>query len=807
MGHTSRVATVGVFEDNEITTFDSEEVEVRLDDLIEKSSELPNYDSLRLMYPCGHSYGIQRAEFSPNGKFVFTVGFDQTIRVWSLETGMELQVLSGYSSWGLRTNVNADGTRILARDMYGANVRDVASGNVLQSFNIFSEVGGITSISPDGNLLVSDELGMGNARSFEENTVSIWDVLSGSELKVLSGHTQDVSSADFSADGKLVFTTSLDTTARIWDVGTGKQLQVFKGHKDLVQTIRLASNGSLALTASLDNTARLWNVNDGQQLQVLSGHKGPVMSASFSIDEKLIITTSKDSTARLWDSKTGNVLKVFSTNCSVSFPAKFSQNGHYAIIKDDNNNLIVYDVTADKDYRVEITNNEQGSFIVVSPNAERVLFSMLDGAVKVLDIFGEMQVSLLNDQLVGSRSITIGPDGNSVLTADENRVARIWKLNSGHELQKFIGHESSVSSAIFSPDGKRVLTVAGNIPYVKTDKQIYSDNTARIWDATTGTEIYKFSGHRLGLYDAMFSNDGGKLFTLGYDSTARIWNAATGEKINVFSADSIDSKLNILDRKEKYIICGGDSLMMIWDVENEKQLHTISFNNFFPIDNATLSSDEKWLISNGSGTVILWNVLTGKQVQVYSENINRILSTSFNLDSKYFLIVDEYNCRIMDVINGKELKSIPSGYGLQYESAIFSSDGRLVITLQSDNSCRIYDLAAGKFQVIANFKNTIYNAIVTLDGKYLITTDNSQTMVTCLKTGVLIYTRVEFSGGDWLLFDEQNRFDGSARAIEKVYFVRGLEELNSNELRKNHYTPGLAQIRINEIDALNVNRN
>ena len=44
------------------------------------------------------------------------------------------------------------------------------------------------------------------------------------------------------------------------------------------------------------------------------------------------------------------------------------------------------------------------------------------------------------------------------------------------------GHDDSVVSAAFSPDGKRVVTAS-------------EDNTARIWDAATGREIVALKGH------------------------------------------------------------------------------------------------------------------------------------------------------------------------------------------------------------------------------------------------------------------------------------------------------------------------
>jgi WD40 repeat protein len=68
-----------------------------------------------------------------------------------------------------------------------------------------------------------------------------------------------------------------------------------------------------------------------------------------------------------------------------------------------------------------------------------------------------------------------------------------------------------VWSAAFSPDGTRVITAS-------------QDRTARIWDAASGREIAILRGHDNWVVHAAFSPDGSRAVTASRDKTARVWN-------------------------------------------------------------------------------------------------------------------------------------------------------------------------------------------------------------------------------------------------------------------------------------------
>ncbi|MEH1839323.1 MAG: ribosome assembly protein 4, partial [Nostoc sp.] len=107
-------------------------------------------------------------------------------------------------------------------------------------------------------------------------------------------------------------------------------------------------------------------------------------------------------------------------------------------------------------------------------------------------------------------SASFSPDGKRILTASLDNTARVWDI-SGKLIAELKGHTQAVTSASFSPDGKRILTAS-------------LDNTARVWDIS-GKQIAELKGHTGPVYSASFSPDGKRILTASWDNTAQVWRA------------------------------------------------------------------------------------------------------------------------------------------------------------------------------------------------------------------------------------------------------------------------------------------
>ncbi|MGI2909190.1 AAA-like domain-containing protein, partial [Tolypothrix sp. VBCCA 56010] len=143
-----------------------------------------------------------------------------------------------------------------------------------------------------------------------------------------------------------------------------------------------------------------------------------------------------------------------------------------------------------------------------SPDRKRILTASDDKTAKVWDLNGKLIATLTGHQSYVN-SASFSPDGKRIVTASYDNTAKVWDLN-GKLIATLTGHQSVVKSASFSPDGKRILTAS-------------LDKTAKVWDLN-GKLIATLTGHQSYVNSASFSPDGKRILTASDDKTAKVWD-------------------------------------------------------------------------------------------------------------------------------------------------------------------------------------------------------------------------------------------------------------------------------------------
>lgn len=91
----------------------------------------------------------------------------------------------------------------------------------------------------------------------------IWDVATGSVIKSFVAINQyPVESVAYSPDGSKILTGCFDSNAGLWDVSSGTLIRVFSGHSRGISSVAFSPDGSKVVTGSFDRTATLWDISD-----------------------------------------------------------------------------------------------------------------------------------------------------------------------------------------------------------------------------------------------------------------------------------------------------------------------------------------------------------------------------------------------------------------------------------------------------------------------------------------------------------------------------------------------------------------
>lgn len=321
----------------------------------------------------------------------------------------------------------------------------IENGAELQRFDGHREVVRTVAVGPDrtqvltGGGRVND---MGSEST--DNSVRLWEIGTGREIRRLVGHTSFVHTVQFNRDGHRILTAGRDSTTRIWDTASGRQLFVLTGTHSFSPSASFDSAGQsvLALFGSGQRVI-VWNAATGaERFRIEEPSDTLFTTAEFSPDDQLIVTASYDGTVRTWDAHTGAPAQVFSGHEAYVQRAAFSVDGDRIVSASHDGTVRLWEAKAAKEIK-RFTNP------------------------------GPVDDVLLNRS--GTRILARWRLPTGVYDAPS---ASLWDAESGREMVRLI--DNNLQRLVgFTPDGKRFISTKGAKPGV-------------LWDAETGEIIRRY---------------------------------------------------------------------------------------------------------------------------------------------------------------------------------------------------------------------------------------------------------------------------------------------------------------------------
>ena len=515
------------------------------------------------------SPGINDLAFSPDGRFLLSVGEDCTLRIWSTEQQKQV-VKQAFQEKAVSVAVTRGGLIAVGTSASGAfpggeltpiylfELNEDQSGlpNLKQLSSLVGAVGTAreVSFSPNGRHL---------ACGSEDNTLRIWNAETFTlekEFK-LSG---PVMATRFSPEGKFIVgaggiferkwrsgeavvfdleegatvatfypetlatgltflsedqfaTAHSDGVITVWDIPRKLKVDQISAHSDLIRHLEATPGTDRLVSGGEDNTIRIWNLetkDPPSRLTLANWHN--VMDVSFTKDGSELVTATGDGAIRIWDTNDSSLIKTL---------------GHHGF----------------EACSVDCSPDGQSIASIAAPWPS-------DSPTSELKIW-DAETNVVETHLLEfgyARSVAFAPSGKHLaISGGENLV--LWNIAEQKiEQTAVIGGGFHV---VFSRDGSLIGTVGCLLKYptlelirdFRRDREVgpfavdihpnnklvafVDQRDIVVLSTTDGTEVQRLAGHNSVILHFHFSPDGKRLASASQSGLVIIWNIETGQEL------------------------------------------------------------------------------------------------------------------------------------------------------------------------------------------------------------------------------------------------------------------------------------
>ena len=411
---------------------------------------------------------LPQAALSPDGRLVYTATIGpRSIRVYDVDSGRLLRWTgSGLIKQPLKgaVDVSPDGSSLA-----------VASGNRILRFDTetldpqgpalrghTAEVMDI-EYSHDGSMLLSTSV---------DRTTIVWDAVSGAQLGRFAAHRDQIWGAGFGRDDRTVY-TGADYELMTWDV---------TGHSDFLSVgdagsadegkigVSLAGPDGRSVARVQDD--RVWFVDNrtGQKTRPVST-RNQVSGHVWSPDSRWLLTT-RSGVLLLRDGKTGRVVGQRHYRPGVRVLAAFGRDGDTIYVDDRAGHLESLDRATLRPVREPVAFVSDAVSLLSDPRGETLLVHRGDGSIARVDpAKGTISQSVPGLLATEDRLAAVSPNGSVGAVVHPDRTVRLLDADR-LELADEPVHMESGFDVVYAPDGSQFASV--------------QPDRIRLWDLRTG---------------------------------------------------------------------------------------------------------------------------------------------------------------------------------------------------------------------------------------------------------------------------------------------------------------------------------
>jgi len=331
------------------------------------------------------------------------------------------------------------------------------------------------------------------------------------------------------------------------------------------------------------------------------------------------------------------------------------------------------------------------------------------GRVDLWDLSRGVRQSSTVVSPAGLVSMQLRRDGKVLLLGDAAGTIREWDPATLQEVRSWPTGQQQLRTACYSPDETRVLTAANSPQGLKE------------WDLATGRELIAIRSGMIHIRAGAIYGPGGKTAILGggYDHNLERWDLTTGQLLKKWCT-IYEAKHMALSPDEKYVTVGVEDRAMEWSLDTYEVLRNYKHcpgeaARIFQV--AYLPATNEVLCGGRDGTIHRWSLETGERVFSWRPHQSVVAPFAISPDEQWVLSYGTYQVAETNIRTGEPRLKWDRHIG-SVEAVAFLPDGQRAVTGSSDETLRLWEVAAGKtLCVMPNATLGAYAIAVSADGK------------------------------------------------------------------------------------------
>ena len=545
----------------------------------------------------GHSDGIGSVSITPDGAYAVSGSSDHTLRVWDLRGGRCVRTLLGHNEGVASVTITPDGNRAVSGSWDSTlRVWDLESGHCIGTLEGHSGAVLGVSVTPDGRRAAS---------ASADETVRVWDLESRACLHVLEGHSRPVTSVCMTPDGRCVVSGSTDGSLRIAEFEKRQCIRSLTGAGGRIASVSMTPDRRLVVSVTETRTLVVWDVNSGQRLRIIKVHTDDVTSVSVTADGRRAVSASKDKTVRVWDLETGQCWRVPDEHSKAVGDIAVTIDGQLVVSASEDETLRIWHPATAQCLRMLNCGPVQN--VIVTPDG-RIAVSVGYATLGTWNLESWQRLHTLEGHTARITATSVTPDSRHALSGSLDGTLRLWNLGNGQCVHTMTGHCSVVTSVIVTPDGLRAVSAGGVF-----------DGTLRLWDLRSGQCLGCWVGHRDGIGAVCLSSDGGLVVSASGDHTLRVWDLQRGSCLRILVGHlGPVTHVTLTPDCRRVVSASSDKTMRVWDLASGACLRILG-DRSSQIGRMVVTSDSRFGLSRSDDKALqLWDLESGQCLGLYS---------------------------------------------------------------------------------------------------------------------------------------------------------------------------------------------